>query len=140
MSSLVSVDGAVLWQNPPELGHFGIKLRKQVHEQAVAAAIAGGSDPDIEMFGAYAQPIDWTDDWTYATAPRVPWPGDPSPGVYIVVAQCPERCHRLRHLIPSFDLLADPEAILRVVETDLRVRLARTSLGVAPWPCAHRAV
>lgn len=31
MSQLV-LDGEVIWENPEPLGHFGIRLRKQIYE------------------------------------------------------------------------------------------------------------
>lgn len=38
MSKLV-YGNQVIWTNPPELGHFGIKLRKQIREEEIAAKI-----------------------------------------------------------------------------------------------------
>lgn len=34
------LNGEVIWENPPELGHFGIKLRKQVYEERLVQRIA----------------------------------------------------------------------------------------------------
>lgn len=35
VSELVLGDGEVVWANPPDLGHFGIKLRKQQAEAEI---------------------------------------------------------------------------------------------------------
>lgn len=29
------LNGEVIWENPPELGHFGITLRKQIREEEI---------------------------------------------------------------------------------------------------------
>lgn len=34
-ASALVLDGEVIWSNPPELGHFGIKLRKQIAEDEI---------------------------------------------------------------------------------------------------------
>ena len=33
------LNGRVIWENPPELGHFGIKLRKQLLEEQIIERI-----------------------------------------------------------------------------------------------------
>jgi hypothetical protein len=38
------LDGEVIWANPPELGHFGIKLRKQIAEQAICDRLTRAED------------------------------------------------------------------------------------------------
>ncbi len=35
----------LIWRNPTDLGHFGIKLRKQVYEQELADRIGQGGEP-----------------------------------------------------------------------------------------------
>ena len=32
-------NGKVIWENPPDLGFFGIKLRKQIYEERLAKLV-----------------------------------------------------------------------------------------------------
>jgi len=59
MSELVGPDGRVLWSNPSDLGHFGIKLRKQIAEEEMVTQMDERDDPDPCSIPLFAQCADW---------------------------------------------------------------------------------
>ena len=42
------LNGEVIWENPKELGHFGIKLRKQLYEEELVRRLIKASPSDEE--------------------------------------------------------------------------------------------
>ncbi len=89
MSELI-LDGDVIWANPPELGHFGIKLRKQIEEEAIVQRMEARGAMDVRAVLADAKEVLWVREWAqgYRNV-SVKGPGPVCVGIAIYIAAKP---------------------------------------------------